>query len=284
MEARMQTLDLSAVAIRPGDASADLGAAPQLQWIKIADLVVDETYQRPVTDQGRRSIRAIALHFSWSRFAPVVVSPVEGGRYAIVDGQHRTTAAALRGIESVPCAVIIADRKGQAAAFAAINGNVTKMSSLSLYRAGLAAGESRAVAINRVCKQAGVIVLPYPKAAKTMERGETLAPAMIWKAMQMFGEAAVIAGLEAIVKAGDGNPGFVRTEPILAYSDVMKRHPGWANHDSLLDVLDDFDLSEAWRRCQFMDPGEGRARWNTLGDQLEAYLTRTLGASEAKAA
>src|SRR5271155_3794699 len=86
------------------------GAAPMLQWLKITDLVVDPAYQRPIIGKGRQNVDRIAREFSWSCFAPVVVSPVEGGKFAIIDGQHRTTSAAMLGFESVPCQIVIAAR------------------------------------------------------------------------------------------------------------------------------------------------------------------------------
>ncbi len=90
------------------DTPFEPGPAPLLQWVKIAELVVDDRYQRPIYGAGRVNVRRIAEAFSWAKFAPIVVSPVEGGRFAIVDGQHRATAALLRGIEAVPAQVIIA--------------------------------------------------------------------------------------------------------------------------------------------------------------------------------
>jgi hypothetical protein len=89
-------------------------------------LVVDTEYQREIGRKGATNVMQIAEHFDWSKFAPVVVAPVEGGRFAIVDGQHRTTAAMLREIKEVPCQVVQADRAKQAAAYAAVNGNITK--------------------------------------------------------------------------------------------------------------------------------------------------------------
>ena len=77
--------------------SVSAGAAPMLQWLKITDLVVDPAYQRPIIGKGRQNVDRIAREFSWSCFAPVVVSPVAGGRFAIIDGQHRTTSAAIVG-------------------------------------------------------------------------------------------------------------------------------------------------------------------------------------------
>jgi hypothetical protein len=94
--------------------SVSAGAAPMLQWLKITDLVVDPAYQRPIVGKGRQNVDRIALAFSWSCFAPVVVSPVAGGKFAIIDGQHRTTAATLVGFESVPCQIVIAAKEEQA--------------------------------------------------------------------------------------------------------------------------------------------------------------------------
>jgi hypothetical protein len=72
------------------------GPAPQLQWIAIEFLVVDTDYQREISRRGAINVMQIAEHFDWSKFAPVIVAPVEGGRYAIVDGRHRDTRRDVR--------------------------------------------------------------------------------------------------------------------------------------------------------------------------------------------
>src|SRR4051812_451900 len=86
------------------------GKAPKLDWIAISALVIDRQYQREITKLGRKNIRHIAENFHWSMFTTVMVAPIGGGKYAIVDGQHRTTAAALVGIEKVPCQMVDALR------------------------------------------------------------------------------------------------------------------------------------------------------------------------------
>ncbi len=48
------------------------GPAPMLQWIKIADLLVDPAYQRPIVGRGRTNVARIARSFRWTFFAPVV--------------------------------------------------------------------------------------------------------------------------------------------------------------------------------------------------------------------
>lgn len=52
---------------------ASLGPAPQLTWLPIEQLVIDESYQRDITAQGRKNVRGIAENFSWTFFAPEVV-------------------------------------------------------------------------------------------------------------------------------------------------------------------------------------------------------------------
>lgn len=79
------------------------GPAPILNWLEIDKLVVDSTYQREIGRRGAANVYQIAENFDWSKFAPVIVAPIEGGKFAIVDGQHRTTAAMLRGQQEVPC-------------------------------------------------------------------------------------------------------------------------------------------------------------------------------------
>jgi ParB-like nuclease domain len=155
--------------------STAAGAAPMLQWLKITDLVIDPAYQRPIIGKGRQHVDRIARAFSWSCFAPVVVSPVEGGKFAIIDGQHRTTSAALVGLESVPCQIVIAAKEEQAAAFKAINGTTTPISIMALHAAALVASEPWAVQIAHVCACAQVELLRYPVPADKQAPGQTMA-------------------------------------------------------------------------------------------------------------
>jgi ParB-like nuclease domain len=156
--------------------SVAAGAAPMLQWLKIADLVVDPAYQRPIVGKGRQNVDRIAQTFSWSCFAPVVVSPVEGGKFAIIDGQHRTTSAAILGFDSVPCQIVIAAREEQAAAFKAINGMTTPISQMALHAAALVATEPWAVQIAHACTCAEVCAIRSRRTNSTPDRRWPSAP------------------------------------------------------------------------------------------------------------
>lgn len=118
---------------------------PQLMFIPIADLVIDDRYQRPLADNNRAAIRRIAAEFHWSRFSPVIVAPAEGGKYALIDGQHRAHAAALCGFDRIPAMVALVAPEEQALAFIEINTRQIRVSGYMVYRAALTAGEGWAI-------------------------------------------------------------------------------------------------------------------------------------------
>ena len=118
------------------------GSAPVLEWLRIVDLVVDPTYQRPIEGNGRNEVYRIARSFLWSCFAPVVVARVENGKYAIIDGQRRTTAAALVGFDTVPCQIVVATQQEQAVACKALNGTSVPGTSVPVSRMAMNAPSS----------------------------------------------------------------------------------------------------------------------------------------------
>ena len=148
----MRSIDVSKLK-RP--ANVNPGPAPMLQWIRIEQLVVDDSYQRDLKAGNWKTIQRIAEAFRWSRFSPVFVAPVEGGRFAIIDGQHRTHAAAICGFAEVPCQVVQMSLEEQAASFAAVNGLVTKVTLQQIFKAALTAGETWAIECDRICRDAG---------------------------------------------------------------------------------------------------------------------------------
>ena len=179
----------------------DPGPDPVLTWLPISELCIDPDYQREINRDGRRAIEAIASKFEWSKFSAVVVSPISGGRFAVIDGQHRTTAAKLIGITSVPCIVQSLDRAGQAAAFAAINGSVTKITPWHVYKAALAAGEGWAVVLQRTAANASCRVMTANRSAKDKSGGELYGINTLRLLVKRHGEALVTHALKAYRKS-----------------------------------------------------------------------------------
>lgn len=182
---------------------AECGPAPQLQWLDIASLVVDPAYQRDITAQGRRNVKRIAEQFDWRYFSPVIVAPIMGGRYAVVDGQHRATAALLVGHASVPCQVIMAAPGEQAKAFTAVNGTVTRVHTLAMHKAAVAAGDELAREVERVAKAGGAKVLAYPLPELKQAPGQTMAIGALRELIQEYGAEATTLGLRAVTETSN---------------------------------------------------------------------------------
>jgi hypothetical protein len=252
------------------------GPAPVLDWIKVEKLVVDNEYQRGISRRGAINIAQIAHQFDWSKFAPVIVAPVEGGLFAIVDGQHRTTAAMLRGLNSVPCQIVQADRAKQAAAYAAVNGNVTKTTHTQLFHAKLAAGDEMAKAVAAICLLADVTVIRTNTTQSNMKAGQTSAVGALMRCYDLYSGAILLLALRCITHTADGNAGFLRSTIIEALCMVLHSHPGWTSSEEvLLKHMEKFSFPDAWGA---ITAGRDQIFPNTaksdLAAKLEKYLSR----------
>lgn len=223
--------------------SDDLGVRPVMAWLGISCLRIDPAYQREVLNNGARNIGKIAREFDWSKFGVVIVARLDIGVYAIVDGQHRTIAAALRGILEVPCLIIAADPGQQAAAFAAINGAVTKISPLQIFHAELAAGKTSATELRDVCAAAGVVVCRYPIPSSKMKIGETLAIGTLRQCFRNYGAEVLALSLRCVTKSHVRNVGMVNEPIIKAVCNVLDAEASWRSSEAaLMAAMREFDF------------------------------------------
>lgn len=179
----------------------DAGPKPMLTWLPIDQLHVNEEYQRPsTTKRGQQVIRGIVEHFQWKLFSIVTVTPRANGGYWLIDGQHRTIAAKLRGIEEVPAIVLQQlTPEEQARTFAGINGKRVSVNPYAIHHAMLAAGDETAVRIDRVCEAAGVVIPRYPKSSnQNLKPEECMALGEIKRGIKKYGDDLVIGVLKAI--------------------------------------------------------------------------------------
>lgn len=175
-----------------------------------------------------------------------MVAPVEGGFYAIVDGQHRTTAAMLRGIERVPCQIVQADRAQQAAAYAAVNGNITKTTPQQLFYARLAAGHEDACELAEVCAAGGIEIVRRNTQIAKMKVGQTQAVGALSRCLREYGRDTLITALQCITQTADGNAGFVKATIIEALCEALRATGLRDAGEALLRAMDDFLLVDVW--------------------------------------
>jgi hypothetical protein len=246
------------------------GAAPMLQWLPIDKLVVDPAYQRDIRQDGHSNVRRIAENFCWSKFATIIVSPVEGGLFAVVDGQHRTTAALLAGIELVPCQVIVATQAEQAAAFHAINGTLTKVTQMQLHAAAVAAGDPAALRLKAVCQSAGVELLRFTPSAADMKPGQTRAVGTIGTCVRGCGDDVVIAALKCVTQtANRETAGILQATVVRALCDLLKGSPELIGAgEALFEAFDDIDIEEHLEAA--------RTQRKVKGETTATVLTRRI--------
>lgn len=267
---------------KPLNPARDLGAPGELRWIALSQLRIDPTYQRQVGEAGQSVIRRIVENFSWRKFSPLIVAPRDGGLFAVIDGQHRATAAKHhKGIERVPCFVLKCWPSEEADAFAVINGSITRVHSQAMFKAKLAAADPKALAAQKAAEAAGVRILPYPVAANAIKPNETLSCGKIENCVALYGHDVTAAALGAIVRAAKGAPGMLRAGVIQAFCMTFHNNAAW-----LKRVPEAADAIAAHGLPALMDEvaraaklGGGNSIAAQLVPRLTAIIQRKLGPS-----
>lgn len=250
MTVQYREIDVSPYREAVGVAFNDAGPLPELKWLPISSLVVDPRYQREVGRAGEKNVIKIAKGFRWRKFGVVIVAPIGDGRYAIVDGQHRTLGTAARGFEMVPCMIIAADEREQADAFTAINGNVTLMTPLQIHAARVASGDLKAIALEEACRDGDVTICRYPVPGNKMKPGETLAVTVLRRQLELYGAPLLSLALRCITRTRDGNPGMVRAQVIKALCTVLDSEPALSRNPArLIAAMEGFDFEAEFDRA-----------------------------------
>lgn len=158
-----------------------LDEMPEFEWLPINSLRFDDRYQRPLGASNWKAIKKIANKFQWRKFGSVNVARLEDGLYAVVDSQHRVHAANMIGVTHVPCLIYNMTLQEQAEAFAAINGAVIKVTTWSILKAALCAGEKWAIEADKTLAEAGCKLMTNNKPEKMKKPGEIYAVVYIEK-------------------------------------------------------------------------------------------------------
>jgi hypothetical protein len=255
--------------VETGKVAGEIG---RLLTVDIDKLYVDGTYQRAVSVGSVKNIRRICARFDWAKFLPVIVTE-DGDRFSIVDGQHRTIAAATIGIRAVPCYVLSCSPAEAAAAFAAINGNVTPMQPIDIWFAELAAKDPGAVALQAVLDAAGVTIT---RKKEGFAVGETRSISVMRRAYDFYGPAILTTILQCIVETSGGNPGMLYGAMINGIGRALRTKPDLlANPSRLFEIFDEITLSEL-----AYDAGVESAK---TGNPVQFIITRMINAEVKRA-
>lgn len=224
--------------------------APMLEWVRIDRMVIDETYQRDLTPGNWTAIRKIAADFHWSRFSPVLLAPLSGGFYAVIDGQHRVHAAAICGFETVPAMIVPIDSSEQARAFSWVNSAVVKITPHHIYKAALAAGEAWAVTAHASVEAAGCKLMTYNSTSKNKQPGQVYCIGLIRDLVKLGHAEQLRVGLGAIRQ-------YDTEGRVALYSDYVLRPWIFALTDSAdflsLDLVAELNKRDPFKVMKLVD-------------------------------
>lgn len=178
------------------------GRRPMIEWIPPAELKIDDAYQRRTENHAsQRLIASIAANFDWRLCTPLVVSRRADGSFAVIDGQHRTLAARLRGMDDLPCCVFTYDSlEEEAKMFIAANRQRKAMNRLDDFYAALAAADDDALQVQQLVTEAGLTVARNTASA-AWKPGEIAFTSSIVNVLRKHGRDIAATSLRHIAEA-----------------------------------------------------------------------------------
>lgn len=125
-----------------------------LEPIPLRELRLDARYQRDLREDA---VLAIVDNFRSEQFQPITVGMRGDGSLHIVDGQHRFAAARRMGWATVPCMIFESDGfEHEATVFERLQTHRAPLTVAQRWKARVARGEPKAVAITQIVQSLGL--------------------------------------------------------------------------------------------------------------------------------
>lgn len=215
-------------------ANMEIGEKPSLQWVALALIRVDHSYQRAVKPA---MVSKILKKFSWALFGAIMLVEHEDGTFTVYDGQHRVEAARIHPlVTEVPALVVRIDMSyEEAAAFLGVNVNRTAITTVEKYYAGIEAGDESMMQVCAVLQEAGCdVVAPDTKSAAP---GRTSSVAAIQRAIRSYGDKAVIEALVTLRNAWPKDANALGGIHIQALARLYRNNRNVINRDRMQTKL-----------------------------------------------
>jgi hypothetical protein len=257
----------------------NVGPQPDLEWLPLSKLVIDNDFQRPLARANWTTIQKIADAFNWSHFTPVVVAPVGDGRFSVIDGQHRSHAARLIGATDVPCMIVQLTVSQQADAFATINGQVTAVTPYHIYRAALVARAPWAIACQQVVADANARLMTFNKSSREKKPGEVYCVSLIRKHVEAGRGGMVTSVLKSLWAAPNFEDALTWSATTLSpLLFVIQEHPRAHRHDlaPFIAANDPLKVQRKVDRMMASDQYRGKSRVVLMQGIWKALLNKWL--------
>lgn len=177
-------------------------APPIFRMVDPKTLLVDDSYQRSLSEKSTRLIRKVVEQFDWRRFKPPVVAKTADG-LEVIDGQHTAIAAASHPeIAEIPVMIVsMADRQARAQAFIGHNRDRLGITPMQLHHSAVVAGDEQARMIDQVCAEAGVAILKMTPGNGAWKARQTVAVAAIGALVTRRGGKRAVEVLKVLAQA-----------------------------------------------------------------------------------
>lgn len=234
---------------------------PIFEWVDPASLLVNETYQRDLSERSIKLIRRIVDGWNWTKFKPPVCSLGDNG-LEVIDGQHTAIAAASHPhVSQIPVMIVETETvQDRASAFIGQNTDRLGITKMQLHRAAVAAGDEEALTIEQVCQRSGVhLLMAKPHRWKT---GDSLAVSAIGALIDRRGAMGARRVMELLVQAESApvtQAGLKAVEMILFDPDYAE-----ADQEHLADAIKSLSTT-AEREAATFAAAHRVALWKALG-------------------
>ncbi|WP_374578317.1 hypothetical protein [Phenylobacterium sp.] len=260
--ARRAISPLTLTHVTPGMACA---IRPRFEWTRPGELLVDEAYQRQISDRSLELIRKIVANWDWRRFKPPVVASTDAG-LVVIDGQHTAIAAATHPeIDEIPVMIVVADdQAAQAKAFVGQNRDRLGITQMQIHFAAVAAGDEDALTIDQVCARAGVKILRCPPGNGAYRPGDTVAVHAIGALVNRRGAQKARIVLQALAEARCApiNAGQIKAVEMLLHDGEYRDHVEAGDVTSALMAL---GVGAAEQEAKVFAAAHNVPQWRALG-------------------
>lgn len=227
----------------------NLGAKPELRWVKLSELYIPTDYQRSTkSEASMRNIGRIKENFNWAECGTLTVCPLKGAnppQYAVMDGQHRLQAALGRSdIKEMPCFMLPEKiTKEQAKNFININMNRVSLNPLAAFHARVVAEDPDAVAIKSLLDQCQVALCVQPVGARELLPRTTQAIGTLVALKRDYNDKQIKWALNILPEAYPNQNGVLSANMLKVMAAFRKAYPE-PDKDAVLAALRDTKIDQ----------------------------------------
>ncbi len=243
-----------------------------IEWLPISEILVDVTYQRPLSPN---KVRQIVSNYNKNAIGTLQVSQRGDGQFYVMDGQHRHAAMKKLGIIHAECRVIHGLSLAQEAdIFIKCNANTKTPEAIDLFRARLIRQEPIVIAIMNVVEKCGLFIQFRPEGGGTGGTHKR-PPTAIWavnalETIYTRGKEALLEELLTLAKlCWPDNGDAFQSKVILGIADFYMKYRGRYLRQDFITKMNGKELKSLLRRAQYHSENGGGAFPKTFSKALQ---------------